>query len=172
MPGEEVDVVDAEDRVVGSAPLARCLEAGLVHRAVAVIVTRPDGRVVLQRRSKRDPWHPGKWTLSCTGHVRKGEPYLAAAKRELSEELGVEARLVGRAKVLLPPIRSRGLVEREWVRLFTARSGRRLSIDAGELEAVGEFRPGELEGMLAGRRLTQDAKALLRLFLRERREWG
>ena len=49
-----VDVVDHEDRVVGVATIGRCLREGLVHRAVAVLVNRENGAVVLQQRSRND----------------------------------------------------------------------------------------------------------------------
>ena len=80
---EELDLVDEEDRVVGSATIEECLVKGILHRAVAVLVIRRDGRFVLQQRSKSDLWQPGLWTLSCTGHVKGGETYASAASREL-----------------------------------------------------------------------------------------
>ncbi|HMD78774.1 MAG TPA: isopentenyl-diphosphate Delta-isomerase, partial [Nitrososphaerales archaeon] len=68
MPGlEEVDLVDDDDLVIGSARLSDCLAKGLLHRAVAVLVLRRTGTVVLQRRSESDLWNPGLWTISCTG---------------------------------------------------------------------------------------------------------
>jgi isopentenyldiphosphate isomerase len=36
---------------------------------------------------------PGCWDSSCSGHVDSGEDYLIAARRELSEEIGLETSL-------------------------------------------------------------------------------
>jgi len=166
LPAEEVlDIVDRKDRVIGAAKLNDCLENGLLHRAVAVLVVRSSGRALLQQRSKRDLWHPGQWTLSCTGHVKRGETYVAAAKRELAEELGLKSRLKAFRKMLLPRISSKGLVEREWVSMFTARSDQQPEIDPVELESVEEVSRTSLRQMLAGRQLTPDAKILLRAYL-------
>ena len=162
---EKVDRVDERDRPTGIVSLRYCLEKGLLHRAVAVLVLRSNGNILLQRRSKRDAWHPGLWTLSCTGHVRKGETYKDAARRESGEELGLQAPLESPMKLLLPPIKSRGLIEWEWVKLFIARSDEPATIDPVELESVEEVSPSRLRRMLVGRRLTPDAKILLRKFL-------
>ena len=164
---EEVDLVDASDQVVGSAPLRACLEQGLLHRAVAVLVVRSNGSLLLQQRSRNDLWHPGLWTLSSTGHVRKGETYARAARRELEEELGMAARLRRISKVLLPAITSGRLTEREWVSMFTTVSDRSPRIDPVELEQVEEVSKLRLARMLNGPELTPDAKILLAAYRRD-----
>ena len=166
---ERVDVVDAKDRVVGASTVRECLQRGLLHRAVAILVSRSDGRVILQQRSKDDSWHPGRWTLSCTGHVRKGEPYREAAVRELREEIGVSADLSLVGKYLLPPMRDGGLIEHEWVALFSATSDARVKVDPVELEGVKEFARPELRKMMSGGSLTPDAVTLLTRLMRRRR---
>lgn len=166
---EPVDVVDAYDRVVGSSTVGECLDRGLLHRAVAVVVSRPDGRVVLQQRSRRDAWHPGRWTLSCTGHVRKGESYHAAAARELEEEIGIRAELSFLKKCLLPAMKEGTMTEREWVSLFAATSNSPVKIDPVELEGVKEYTLQGLRKVLAGDSLTPDAVILLTEFMRRSR---
>jgi isopentenyldiphosphate isomerase len=158
--------VDEEDVVVGTATLGDCLEKGLLHRAVDVLVLRTDGKVLLQQRSKRDLWHPGLWTLSSTGHVKSGESYRDAAKRELDEELGLRSSLRVIRKFLLPPFTSRGLTEWEWVSLFVSKTDRTATIDPVELESVEEVSVPQLRRILPGSRLTPDAKVVLRAFLR------
>ncbi len=167
MPGSEmVDIVDELDRPVMEATLRSCLERGLLHRAVAVLVSRSGGEILLQRRSRYDNWHPGMWTLSCTGHVRSGETYLMAARRELNEELGLVSPITRLTKLLLPAIKSRGLVEREYVTLFAAVTDQEVTIDPVELDSVEAFTPRALEKMMARRSLTPDAKLLLVEYLR------
>ena len=165
MGPEEVDIVDELDEVRGSANLRQCLEEGLLHRAVAVLVERGGGKFLLQQRSKADLWQPGKWTLSCTGHVKKGESYDEAARRELDEELGLKARLTLVAKVIIPPITEGALTEREWVGLYRAWSDVVLRIDPVELEQVKEVSSSELRRLARAGSLTADAKILLRRFL-------
>jgi isopentenyl-diphosphate delta-isomerase len=166
LPGNElVDLVDAQDSVVGEATIVRCLEEGLLHRAIAVLVTRSSGMLVLQQRSKRDIWHPGLWTISCTGHVRKGESYEEAAGRELFEELGIGAPVRSIKKYKLPPITAGGLTETEWVALFVCRTDAPCAIDPVELETVREVKESELLDMLDRGPLTPDARLILKDYL-------
>ncbi|QQG48859.1 MAG: NUDIX domain-containing protein [archaeon] len=168
MATELIEIVDEKDRPVGSAMLSEALEEGLLHRAVAVLVERKGGRFLLQQRNKRDLWQPGLWTLSCTGHVRIGETYLEAARRELKEELGLRSSLKPVSKILLAPIKSGSLTEHEWVVLFHSASNARARIDPVELEQVKDYSLASLERLAGSKRLTKDARILLRIFLRSR----
>ena len=168
MPGaEEIDLVDENDSVVGSSTIERALRGGLLHRAVAVLVIRSTGKYLLQQRSKKDLWQPGLWTISSTGHVGRGETYAAAAKRELLEELGLEAELSPVKKYLLPLLQSGGLTEREWVTLYVGRTDAPCEIDPIEIEGVREVDEPSLRRMLDGEALTPDAVVLLSDFLGE-----
>lgn len=166
--GEEVDLVNERDIVIGSSTLGECLAKGLLHRAVAVLVVRSSGKFLLQRRSFKDKWHPGLRTISSTGHVRKGESYGGAAARELREELGFEAKLDRLGKYLLPPLSSEGLTEREWVTFYQARSDSPCRIDPVELDSVEEVDERGLRRMLAGGSVTPDAVILLTGYLKSR----
>jgi isopentenyl-diphosphate Delta-isomerase len=133
---------------------------------VAVLVIRSTGRILLQQRSKRDLWQAGLWTISSTGHVRRGESYEVAAARELGEELGIQGDLHLVRKYLLPPISERGMTEHEWVALFTCRTDSPCTIDTVELESVREVTEKELREMMVDGPLTQDAKTILTDYLR------
>jgi isopentenyldiphosphate isomerase len=89
-PREElVDVVDEDDRVVGTATRGEMRAGRLRHRCVAIVVRQPDGRVLVHRRSDdKDVW-PGRWDLAVGGVVARGETYDEAAVRELAEEVGI-----------------------------------------------------------------------------------
>lgn len=167
MPGGEVvDLVDETDVVIGTSTTGECIQRGLLHRAVAVIVKRTNGMYLLQQRSKSDRWQPGLWTLSSTGHVGKGEGYPEAASRELWEELQIRSplRLVG--KFLVPPISDKGLTEYEWTALFDTVTEARPEIDRNELEDAKDVTSEELGSMMASGALTQDSIFLLRMYAR------
>ena len=88
---EMVEVVDEDDRVVDVVTRRRVRAENLRHRAVFVVVVASDGRVLIHRRSdEKDLW-PGRWDLAAGGVVGVGEPYDEAARRELAEELGIDA---------------------------------------------------------------------------------
>jgi isopentenyl-diphosphate delta-isomerase type 1 len=89
-PDELFDVVDAEDRVIARRRRVEVHAEGLFHRAVHLFVFHPDGRMLLQKRSRWNDAEPGKWTSSCAGHLDAGEDYNAAVMREAGEELGLE----------------------------------------------------------------------------------
>jgi isopentenyldiphosphate isomerase len=140
------------------------LRRGLLHRAVATLVVRADGSMLMQQRSRADRWNPGLWTLSSTGHVRKGESYRRAAARELREELGLRPRLRAVGRRLLPEFREGGLREREWVAFFTARSDGAAEIDRSEVEATRDMTPNEAKRMISRGPFTPDARILLRWY--------
>ena len=86
---ERVDVVDADDHVVGTVTRAVLRADNLRHRAVFVLVVSSRGEVLVHRRSPtKDVW-PGWWDVAVGGVVAAGETYEVAARRELAEELGV-----------------------------------------------------------------------------------
>ena len=165
-------MVNGHDVVTGRATIKDCLEKGLLHRAVAVLVVRSNGNFVLQQRSKRDLWQPGLWTLSSTGHVRAGEAYKEAAVRELGEELGISAKLVRLKKRLMPLIRSGGLTEREWVSSYVTRTDKPCRIDRTEVESVKEVDEPRLRLMFDGGSMTPDAVIILSEYLERHKNSG
>ncbi|MCP3688740.1 MAG: NUDIX domain-containing protein [Gammaproteobacteria bacterium] len=86
---ELLDVVDADDCVIGVKTRGEIHAQGLVHRAVHVLVFNSAGQIFLQKRSMSKDENPGQWDTSCAGHVDSGEAYIDCAKRELGEELGI-----------------------------------------------------------------------------------
>lgn len=91
MPGEMLDVVDNDDMIIGKATYEEVHEKKLTHRIVHVFVLNNNRQVYLQKRSETRSYMPGAWCTSAGGHVRSGESYEQAAKRELEEELGIKA---------------------------------------------------------------------------------
>jgi 8-oxo-dGTP pyrophosphatase MutT (NUDIX family) len=62
----------------------------LRHRAVYLLVVH-DGRLLVhQRAPHKDVW-PSRWDVAAGGVVTAGETWDDAARRELAEELGVDA---------------------------------------------------------------------------------
>ncbi|MDH4112400.1 MAG: NUDIX domain-containing protein [Actinomycetota bacterium] len=86
---EWVDVVDLEDRVVGSVPRSDMRAGGLLHRATSILVTRSDGEVYVHRRTETKDVHPGMYDPFVGGVVGSGESYDGCAARELGEEVGI-----------------------------------------------------------------------------------
>lgn len=90
-PGERLDIVNEDDKPIGTASRRRVHEEALLHRAVHVLLVDGEGSLLVQRRSEQKRSYPGRWTSSASGHVPSGEPPVEAARREVREELGLEA---------------------------------------------------------------------------------
>ncbi|WP_280696664.1 NUDIX domain-containing protein [Kitasatospora sp. GP82] len=89
-PAEELlDVVDAQDRVIGTATRGEVYRDGLTHRCVFVLVRDPQGRIFTHRRTDTKLFAPGAYDCFVGGVVGSGENYADAARREAEEELGV-----------------------------------------------------------------------------------
>lgn len=91
-PGEElVDLVDADNRVVGTVSRSEMRARRLCHRCTYVIVRSGSGEVYVHRRTETKDVYPGFFDVTAGGVNAAGESYEAGARRELFEELGVDA---------------------------------------------------------------------------------
>ncbi len=98
---EMLDLVNEQDEVIGEVLKVKAnQDPSLWHREIAVILFDNDNNVLFQKRSKNKTVSPGKWTISCAGHVTKGMTPEEAAHMELKEELGIDANLIFLGKVL------------------------------------------------------------------------
>ena len=86
---EYFDWVDRQNRAIGVTTREDAHRLNLFHRAVHLYARGKHGGLILQKRSLRKDLEPGRWTVSCSGHVDRGESFEEAAIREMEEELGV-----------------------------------------------------------------------------------
>jgi isopentenyldiphosphate isomerase len=86
---ELIDVVDADDRVVGQARRSESYARRLRHRAAFVLVHDSAGRIFVHRRTDTKRVFPGHYDMWVGGVLGAGETYDQAARREAREELGV-----------------------------------------------------------------------------------
>ncbi|HET8603160.1 MAG TPA: YbaK/EbsC family protein [Marmoricola sp.] len=86
---EPVALVDGQGRVTGTAARSDVRRDNLRHAATAVLVRRPDGEILLHRRTATKDWAPGLWDAAAGGVLRAGEEPDTSAARELAEELGI-----------------------------------------------------------------------------------
>lgn len=88
---EILDVVDADNNVIGQATRREIHDRGLMHRSVHIFVINPEGRLYIQKRAANKESFPGAHDSSAAGHVNAGEGYHECAVREIEEELGLTA---------------------------------------------------------------------------------
>jgi len=90
--GEEWGVlVDRDDRVIGSAPRGRIRGENLLHRGVAILCRNGKGQIYVHRRTETKDVFPGLYDMFIGGMVARGESYEETARREMAEELGIDA---------------------------------------------------------------------------------
>jgi 8-oxo-dGTP pyrophosphatase MutT (NUDIX family) len=86
-----VDIVDRDDVVLRTVSRREMRAERLRHRAVYIVVLHPDGRLLIHQRSAlKDVW-AAWWDIAVGGVVSAGESYDEAARRELLEEIGIDA---------------------------------------------------------------------------------
>src|SRR3989338_1724526 len=96
---EKYDVIDENENVIGQATFDEINEKKLLHKITRVLIFNSKGELLLQKRSMKVYYNPGRWTSSSSGKVNFGESYEEAAGRELKEELGIETKLTFLFKV-------------------------------------------------------------------------
>jgi isopentenyl-diphosphate delta-isomerase len=90
---EQLILVDERNRATGIAGKTAIHRAGLLHRAFSIFIVDDRGRIVVQQRSAKKYHSAGLWANSCCGHPRPGERTVFAARRRLTEELGLTSAL-------------------------------------------------------------------------------
>ena len=96
---------------------------GLLHRAVSVVIFDGDNRTLLQRRAPGTYHFANRWSNTCCTHPRSGEDPLAAARRRLTEEMGMTLELTEVGIFLYraeDPVS--GLVKNEYDHVFVSTS--------------------------------------------------
>ncbi|MFH0878380.1 MAG: NUDIX domain-containing protein, partial [Lentisphaerota bacterium] len=105
-------------------------------QSVHVLVYDRQGSLFLQKRSMRKDIQPGKWDTSVGGHFQPGESPEAAARREMTEELGVSPEHLNFVRQYL----WRSKVETELVRTFKTLHEGPFKLDPSEIDE-GRFWP-------------------------------
>jgi len=86
---ELFDLVNENDKVIGTTDKPTAHANRQLHRVAAVYVFNEKGELYVQVHKVSG----GKYDHSVGGHVSKGETYTIAAQREADEELGIKQPL-------------------------------------------------------------------------------
>jgi len=128
--------------------------------AVSVAVFR-QGRVLVGRRAR--PPMAGRFSLP-GGVVEVGETLTQAAKRELLEEVGVEAEIIGFNRHVEPILREGGRVRTHFViASFVGRWLRGEARVSSEIDAVAWIEPEAWAGLLTTPELGEILEAARRI---------
>jgi len=159
--GEEwLDIVDAQDNVIGRDTRARVHAKGLIHRSSHIVLFNTQGEVFVQLRSLAKDSGAGLWDTSAAGHVDSGESYLECAIRELNEELGITIDAVALQQLgRLYPKPATGL---EFTTVYGAISDQPLVLQATEIDNGRWLMPDALTQWIAlyGEQFTEAFKLI------------
>ncbi len=142
---ETVILVDERDQPLGTAPKLDVHRRGDLHRAFSVIVHDGAGHLLLQKRHPAKYHSGGLWTNACCGHPRPGEATQEAASRRLAEEMGFSCPLTPLQSLIYRADVGNGLVEHEFVHIFTGCWQGKVEPAADEVEAYAWSPLGDVQ---------------------------
>ncbi len=88
---ELVDIVDENNNVVKTVTRKEMRAQQLPHRASYIAVMDRSGKFLVEIRTLCKDYSPGTFDAVVGGVMQHGEDYVESAKRELLEEIGVDA---------------------------------------------------------------------------------
>ena len=142
---EVFDLVDENDRVIGTATRKEVHSKKLFHRAIHVLLFNKLGQVFLQRRSPWKDTAPNCWDSSASGHVDTGEAYYDTAIRECEEELGIQIESLEKL-IKLHPDSQNGW---EFVEVYLGKHEGPFVLNPAEISDGAWFSKEEVEELLS-----------------------
>ena len=161
MPDELFPRVDEDGNLLGSVKRSTAHgDPSQIHPVVHCLVRNGQGDLLLQLRSEDKDIQPGKWDTSMGGHIAFGETVDEALRRELAEELGLDAAQC--APQFLYRYLNRSAVETELVYTFRWVSDGPFKRQASEIDALRFWSEDELEAAVGTGVLTPNLEDELR----------
>ena len=110
--------VDENGRITGTVDKMQAHKKGKLHRAFSIFIFNTAGQLLLQQRAA-DKYHSGtKWSNTCCGHPKIGQPTSNAAQRRLQEEMGFTCDLQEVFTFRYCETLENGLIENEFDHVF------------------------------------------------------
>lgn len=138
MQEEYVVLVNEQNEPVGQALKSEVhTDHTPLHRAFSTFLFNKKGELLLQQRSHKKKTWPLIWSNSCCGHPGPGEKTEDAARRRITQELGIT---VNELWNILPNFTYRaelyGVVEHEICPVFVGFIDTELNVNTDEVEAT------------------------------------
>lgn len=167
MQDEILDVVDADDQVVGQKSRWEVYrENSRNFRVINVFLVNYQRKLWIPRRSPQKRLFPSCLDVSIGGHVKSGESYEDALRRELQEELNldidrVSCRVLGHLKPHEHDVSA-------FMKVYEIRSAAPPDYNPNDFSEAFWLTPEEvLERIEGGDRAKEDLPKLVRMFYPE-----
>ena len=146
---EQVILVDDDDQEIGEMEKMEAHRNGALHRAISVFIFNDGGELLLQLRAAEKYHSPGVWSNTCCSHPRPGETDMAAARRRLNEEMGMDCELVQWCSLHYRAQFDNGLTEHEYDHVFIGVTNTLPVLNPAEVAAFRYIRIEELKDAIA-----------------------
>ncbi len=114
------------------------------HKSSSVVlVFNDDGELALQLRAAADTSYPSHWDFSAAGGIEAGEDPLAAAIRELKEEIGLEGK-----PAIVESILYRDELCEDLLHIYKLKNNGPFSPDKKEVDEIRFFAPEQIDKMI------------------------
>jgi isopentenyl-diphosphate delta-isomerase len=154
-----VETIDRKGGIGPSIPIVEAHRVGAAHRAISILVWNPSRtKMLITRRAAAKATWPDFWSNAVCSHPQPQEPYAAAARRRLFEELRIRAAVVPSFRLLYGPVRCpvSGAVEHELDHVFNATLDENAAIepDPAEISALRWVDQAQLAALGQSAKLT------------------
>jgi isopentenyl-diphosphate delta-isomerase len=161
MMEENCIIVDNNDNIIGKDTKVNChLGEGKLHRAFSVLLFNTKNRLLIQKRASEKITFPSIWANSCCSHPlysnNEEEGIIGAkkaAKRKLSQELGIDTSLIELSDIeYITKMHYRSRADKKWIEheidyIFVIKSDVNVNPNPNEIEKTKYVDQNELQSL-------------------------
>jgi isopentenyl-diphosphate delta-isomerase len=161
MMEENCIIVDNNDNIIGKDTKVNChLGEGKLHRAFSVLLFNTKNRLLIQKRASEKITFPSIWANSCCSHPlysnNEEEGIIGAkkaAKRKLSQELGIDTSLIELSDIeYITKMHYRSRADKKWIEheidyIFVIKSDVNVNPNPNEIEETKYVDQNELQSL-------------------------
>ena len=140
------EIIDVLDEITGERTgevisKNEAHKTGKWHGSIHILIINKDkNKTLLQKRCAEKKLYPNTWDIAVGGHISAGEDDITSAKRELEEELGLNADELTIEKVdrIKEMLNNNGVISNEFVSIFVTYADIDISDIKLQVEEVSE----------------------------------
>jgi len=146
--GEQIELIDEDDSVIGQAEVEKVHQKQMLHHSVHIILMTSEGRFFCARKNPKKKRYGGWWTIPGM-HLLPGDTYETTAKRLLKTAFKSDCGLEETGK-----IRVNDGYENEISMMYMCHSDKKFNIDPDQFEEGKFLKPTEAEALAKTQKVT------------------